>query len=109
MFFGVKISNLFRLFQPTKIEQSDTDLNRFPGMSEEGAMKYEDFSKFEIAMLNNLDVMTVEEALSLVPSLKTLRDRYAKRTNASDAELASYDAEDLIQNLLDDLKRFQQS
>jgi hypothetical protein len=60
-------------------------------------------------MLNNLDIMTVEEALSLVPSLRTLRERIAKRKGASEAESAAYDTETLIQDLLDDLKRFQQS
>lgn len=68
--------------------------------------KYQDFSKFEIALLNNLNVMTSDEALALVPSLRTLPERIAKRKNVLEID---DDTEALIQDLLNDLTRFQQS
>lgn len=72
-----------------------------------GGEKYQDFSQFEVACINNLNIMSIEEALALVPSLHDLGSRISKRQQLSDNDSAIVDAEGLIQNLIDDLKRYQ--
>jgi hypothetical protein len=42
-----------------------------------------------------------------VPSLRTLGERIARAKGLNDSESAMLDTEQLIQDLLDDLKRFQ--
>lgn len=66
---------------------------------------YRDIWHYEIACLNNLNVMSVDEALSLVPSLNSLGERIAQRKGLSDPE--SINVEEIIKNLLEDIKRFQ--
>jgi hypothetical protein len=69
--------------------------------------KYEDFTQFEVASLNNLNIMTVDEALILVPSLRNLSERIARRRGLADVHAGNIETHQLIDDLLEDLKRFQ--
>lgn len=69
--------------------------------------EHEHLSPYEVACLNNLNVMSVDEALSLVPSLRTLQDRIKTSLQLTSQEAAKIDTEQIIRNVLDDLKRFQ--
>lgn len=71
--------------------------------------KYRDFDPFEIACINNLNIMSVEEARCLVPSLNSLGKRVAKRLDPTgEGRLPpDFDEDALIEQLLDELRRFQ--
>jgi hypothetical protein len=73
-------------------------------MHESGVVyKYSEISQFEIAALINLHVLSVEEAFSLVPSLKNLGERMARHRGLGENEV---DPAALIEDLLDDLRRY---
>jgi hypothetical protein len=71
--------------------------------------KYCDFDPFEIACINNLNIMSVDEARCLVPSLNSLGRRVAQRLDPTGEGRVppDFDENALIEQLLDDLRRFQ--
>lgn len=66
---------------------------------------YEPVTEFEIAALNNLNVLTVDEAKSLVPSLAGLRARVLEHRGLEATAAVHTDA--ILEELLSDLRRFQ--
>ncbi|CEP01970.1 RNA polymerase Rpb4/RPC9 core domain-containing protein [Plasmodiophora brassicae] len=71
--------------------------------------RYADLDQFEIAAINNLNIQTVEEARTLIPSLNTLGKRIQARLDPSGEGRIppEFDPDAVIESLLEDLHRYQ--